>query len=72
MGMTGGASDTALIIACPTCGELYDSPASVRAVLRNSGFCVNITCLRDLSHLPLEAALAPERGDRRDADRRAS
>ena len=72
MGMTGEASDTAVIIVCPTCGEMYDSPSSVREILRNSGFCVNITCLRDLSHLPLEAALARERGERRDHDRRAS
>ncbi len=72
MGMTGEASDTALLILCPTCGELYDSPARVREILRNSGFCSNITCLRDLSHLPLEAALALERGQRRDTDRRAS
>lgn len=72
MGMTGEASDTSLIIVCPTCGELYDSPSAVRDVLRNSGFCVNITCLRDLSHLPLEAVLARERGDQRSSDRRAS
>ena len=74
MGMTGEASDTALMIVCPTCGELYDTPARVREILRNSGFCANITCLRDLSHLPLEAALALERGERRsrDTDRRAS
>ncbi|HEX7902098.1 MAG TPA: hypothetical protein VF950_30340 [Planctomycetota bacterium] len=61
-----------MIFVCPTCGEIYDSPASVRDLLRNTGFCVNITCLSDLSHLPLEAALAPERGERREADRRAS
>ena len=71
MGMTGEASDTSVIIVCPTCGDLYDSPASVRDVLRNTGFCVNITCLTDLSHLPLERVLARERGDRRQADRRA-
>jgi len=70
MGMTG--EDTSLIIVCPTCGECYESPRAVREVLRNSGFCVNITCLSDLSHLPLEAALARERGERRAADRRAS
>ena len=70
MGMTGEASDTSVIVVCPTCGELYDSPASARDLLRNMGFCVNITCMSDLSHLPLEAVLAPERGGRRDADRR--
>ena len=65
MGTTGEASDTSVIIACPTCGETYDSPASVRDLFRNMGFCVNITCLTDLSRLPLETVLAPERGDRR-------
>jgi hypothetical protein len=71
MGMTGEASDPSVIIACPTCGETYASPVSVRDLLRNMGFCVNITCLTDLSRLPLEAALARERGERRE-DRRAS
>ena len=72
MGMTGEASETALMIVCTTCGELYDSPGRVREILRNSGFCTNITCLCDLSDLPLDAALALERGERRNPDRRAS
>jgi len=63
--MTGEATETSVIIACPTCGETYDSPVSVRDLLRNMGFCLNITCLTDLSRLPLEAALAQERGERR-------
>lgn len=70
MGMTGEV--TSPTIVCPTCGESYDSPRAVREVLRNSGFCINITCLKDLSHLPLDSALARGRGERRAADRQAS
>jgi hypothetical protein len=72
MGMTGGASDTAILIVCPTCGEVYDSPERVRDMLRNWGVCVNITCMTDLSRLPVEAVPALERGDRRGGDRRTS
>lgn len=61
MGMTGGVSDTAVLIVCPTCGELYGSPDQVREILRNWGACLNITCMTDLSRLPLETALALER-----------
>ena len=61
MGMTGEL----VIVVCPICGESYDSPESVRDLLRNWGFCVNITCLTDLSRLPLQAALARERGERK-------
>ena len=65
MGKTGEATEPSVIIACPTCGETYDSPVSARDLLRNMGYCVNITCLTDLSRLPLETVLAPERGGRR-------
>jgi hypothetical protein len=69
MGMTGGASETAVLIVCPTCHEVYDAE-QVREILRNWGVCLNITCMTDLSHLPLEAVLALERGERRLTDRR--
>ena len=69
MGMTGGASETAVLIVCPTCREVYDVE-QVREILRNWGVCLNITCMTDLSHLPLEAVSALERGDRRLTDRR--
>jgi hypothetical protein len=42
----------------------------VAEILRNTGFCVNLTCLTDLSQEPLEAVL--RRTDtRRSSDRRA-
>ena len=72
MGMAG---DTAKIrvssIICPSCGEDYDSPDRVTEILRNSGFCVNLTCLEDLSHEPLEALLMKKDTGRRSSDRRA-
>jgi hypothetical protein len=71
--MTGDTS-TAVSIICPSCGERYDSAERVTDILRNSGFCVNITCLQDLSSAPLEAALAPrskKEATRRMTDRRA-
>jgi hypothetical protein len=73
MGMAG---DTAKIrvssIICPSCGEDYDSPDRVTEILRNSGFCVNLTCLHDLSREPLEAVLRLKEPPRRAAaDRRA-
>ena len=73
MGMAGDTtrSRTSSII-CPSCGEVYDSPDRVTEILRNSGFCINLTCLTDLSHEPLEAVLL-RKGDttRRSTDRRA-
>ena len=65
MTMTGESS-AAVSIICPSCGECYDSAERVTEILRNSGFCVNLTCLQDLSSAPLDAALAPperEQGD---------
>lgn len=73
MGMTGDTS-TIVRIVCPSCGETYESPERVADILRNSGFCVNLTCLFDLSSEPLDAAVAARRkGDttRRHTDRRA-
>ena len=72
MGMTG---DTAKIrvssITCPSCGEVYDSPDRVAEILRNTGFCANLTCLEDLSHEPLEALLMKKDTGRRSSDRKA-
>ena len=73
MGMTG-ESATSVSIVCPSCGEKYESPERVMDVLRNSGFCTNLTCLQDLSAEPIDAALR-ERHEtntrRRVNDRRA-
>ena len=78
MTMTGDKkTDADALIHCPSCGEAYGSWEGINAVLRNAGFCVNLTCLADLSREPLDEALArvarPERRDvgRRDSDRRA-
>ena len=75
MGMTGEhASTTAVSIVCPSCGETYDSPERVVEILRNSGFCVNLTCLQDLTREPIDAALQRRKKDtatRRSTDRRA-
>ena len=47
--------DTAVLcITCPSCGEVYDSAETVGGVLRNNGFCVNITCLQDLTRESLD------------------
>jgi len=74
MGMTGDTA-TAVSIVCPSCGERYNSPERVADILRNSGFCTNLTCLEDLSSQPLDVALArPQRqkdSTRRSTDRRA-
>jgi hypothetical protein len=71
--MTGDTTKSrAVSIVCPSCGEVYDSPERVTEVLRNSGFCVNLTCLQDLSREPLEAVLRRQEGaTRRSSDRRA-
>ena len=73
MGMTtGDTTRPASALTCPSCGEVYDSPERVTEILRNSGFCVNLTCLEDLTSLPFEAVLSREKkGTRRAADRRA-
>ena len=74
MGMTGDTT-TAVSIVCPSCGERYESPERVGEILRNSGFCINLTCLQDLSNEPIDAALARpiQKKDttRRSSDRRA-
>lgn len=56
------------VVRCPSCGEVYDSRERIREVLRNAGYCVNLTCLADLSHHPLGAILrrAPSRPPRAD------
>ena len=72
MGMTGDTTKTkAASITCPSCGEVYDSPDRVAEILRNSGFCVNLTCLQDLSTEPLEAVIQRQQGTRRSTDRSA-
>ena len=71
MGMTGDTTRSrADSIVCPSCGEVYDSPDRVAEILRNTGFCVNLTCLTDLSQEPLEAVLH-KTDTRRSTDRRA-
>ena len=72
MGMTGDTTKSrAAAITCPSCGEVYDSSERVTEILRNSGFCVNLTCLHDLTREPLEAVLRRTDGARRSSDRRA-
>ena len=74
MGMTGDTASRLVVeIICPSCGESYDSPERVTEILRNSGFCVNLTCLEDLSAQPLEAVLNRKKdgNTRRSGDRRA-
>ena len=72
MGMTGDTTRSrAVSIVCPSCGEVYDSPDRVAEILRNTGFCVNLTCLTDLSQEPLEAVLRKTDTTRRSTDRRA-
>jgi len=73
MGMTGD-STTAVSIVCPSCGERYESSQRVAEILRNSGFCTNLTCLQDLSSAPIDAAAAhlhKKDTTRRSTDRRA-
>jgi hypothetical protein len=73
MSMTGETSSRPVTsISCPSCGETYDSPERVTEILRNSGFCVNLTCLQDLTREPFEAVLSRKKdGARRASDRRA-
>jgi len=73
MGMTGETS-TSVRIVCPSCGERYESPERVAEILRNSGFCINLTCLQDLTREPIDAVMAQKRKTdttRRSTDRRA-
>jgi hypothetical protein len=73
MRMTGTKPDVTFVaIVCPSCGETYASPERVTEILRNSGFCINLTCLQDLTSEPLDAAL-PRHKDttRRSTDRKA-
>ncbi len=72
MGMTGEKTRPSTAVVCPSCGEVYDSPERVAEVLRNSGFCANLTCLHDLSALPLEEMVSRKRDTgRRTVDRPA-
>ncbi len=74
MPMTGDTSSRlAAAMTCPSCGEIYDTPERVTEILRNSGFCVNLTCLEDLTSLPFEDVLnrKKESNTRRAGDRRA-
>ena len=77
MGMAGDTTQSRISsIICPSCGEEYDSPDRVTEILRNAGFCVNLTCLTDLSREPLEAVLlrtteTRKTDTRRSTDRRA-
>ena len=72
MGMTGDTSSRpSSAMMCPSCGEVYDSPERVTEILRNSGFCVNLTCLEDLTSFPFDAILTRDQKGRRSSDRRA-
>ena len=71
MGMTGEQTKSDAAVVCPSCGEVYDTPDLALRVLRNSGFCANITCLADLSKLPLDAVLALKGEGKQARDRRA-
>jgi hypothetical protein len=69
-----GESSTAVRIHCPSCGETYESPERVMEILRNSGFCVNLTCLQDLTNEPIDAVMRARHDTdtrRRSTDRRA-
>jgi hypothetical protein len=71
MKMTGERPSQAAAIVCPSCGEVYSTPQAVVEVLRNSGFCTNLTCLEDLTHQPFDQVLSRIKEDKRDTDRRA-
>ena len=72
MGMTGDTT-ASISIVCPSCGERYESPERIAEILRNSGFCVNMTCLQDLSSEPIDKATRRRKNTdtRRSTDRRA-
>ena len=58
-------------IVCRSCGEPYETQATLGAVLRNGGFCVNLTCLADLSDQRIEEAYDRcDRNERREPGRR--
>ena len=44
-------------IVCPTCGENYETKDAVRRLLINVAHCINLTCLTDLSDLPIDEVL---------------
>ena len=70
MGMTGETGTTATFsITCPTCGEVYETADQVWGVLRNSGHCVNLTCLEDLSPEPIHEFFSRNGAGCRAADR---
>ena len=72
MGMTGEKTKRSAGVLCSSCGELYDTPERVAEILQNSGFCVNLTCLHDLSALPLGDMVSRKRDTgRRTVDRSA-
>lgn len=72
MGMTGNLTSHQITsVVCPSCGEVYDSHERIIGILRNSGFCVNLTCLQDLTREPLGSMLHSQEGTRRSSDRRA-
>ena len=71
MPMTGEQAHNASALVCPSCGEVYDTPERVTDVLRNSGFCTNLTCLEDLTRLPFDEVLARVKEAPRNIDRRA-
>ncbi len=71
MRMTGEKTKSEAAIVCPSCGEVYDTPQRVTDVLRNSGFCTNLTCLEDLTKLPFDEVLARVKEQPRNIDRRA-
>lgn len=59
-------------VVCPSCAEVYDSREQVVDLLRNSGHCVNLTCLEDLTDAPYAALLARFADGRRSSDRRSN
>lgn len=71
MSMTGEKTSSEASIVCPSCGEVYASPERVLEVLRNSGFCTNLTCLEDLTKLPFDAVLARIKEQPRNLNRHA-
>ena len=70
VGTTGG-TETAAFILCPSCGGVYDTPELVSDLFRNSGFCLNLTCLEDLTAEPFDAVVSHGGEGRRAADLRA-
>jgi hypothetical protein len=70
MGIENDSDTAVLTVTCPSCGEVYDTASRIQAVLRNNGFCVNLTCLEDLSREPLDELLSQRKGTRRFSDRR--